>query len=62
MMAFSISLAQESDDTNLDNVAAAEVFLCRALKLIPNDVIKQANLEICKDENRLLGWLSANFR
>ena len=48
MMAFAVSLSQGSDDANLVNTATADIFLRRALKLVPSFVVKQANLEICK--------------
>jgi hypothetical protein len=49
MMAFATCLAQESDISGQDNVAKADVFLRRALKLIPNTAVKQANLETCRE-------------
>ena len=48
IMAFATVLTSD-DEQKQDNVAKADTFFQRALKLLPNVTLQPANIEICKD-------------
>ena len=47
IMAFGTALTTDHD-SNENNIATADIYLQRALKLLPNVALQPANIEICK--------------